>query len=279
MSFDRRETPVNDRVVAAWLADRFPDRTPVDPVMHYVAVPVLDLSLTCGGARDRQLLYGEPFEVFDTRDGFAFGLSVSANYVGWVRVDALTPEDRPDPVLWVTARQTHAYSAPDFKSPEILALSLLSIVSPTGQEGRFTGTELGWIPTIHLGATEEDPVAVAERYLGTPYLWGGNSCWGIDCSGLVKAALGVTGTDCPGDSDLQCARLGQTLDPNTAPQRGDLMFWKGHVAMVTDADTLIHANAYHMAVTHEPIDAAIRRIAAQGDGDPVRHARLTQAAT
>lgn len=274
MKFDRRETPVNDRVVAAWLAERFPDRNPVTPERCRVAVPVVDLSLSPGRSRDRQLVYGEPFEVLERRDGQAFGLSVSANYAGWVPEEAIVPETRGDTVQWVTVRQTHAYSAPDFKSPERVALSHLSIVDVGGQDGRFTQTELGWVPTVHLAPPPTDPATVAQMYLGTPYLWGGNSCWGIDCSGLVKAALSVAGEDCPGDSDLQCARLGKTLDPGTPAQRGDLFFWKGHVAMAVDGKTLIHANVHHMAVACEGIEAAITRIAAQGDGDVTRHARL-----
>ena len=125
-----------------------------------------------------------------------------------------------------------------------------------------------------INIQESDPVAVAERLLGAPYVWGGNSAFGIDCSGLVQIACHACGITCPGDSDLQMAQLGETLDPGTPPQRGDLLFWKGHVGWVSDSSTLLHANAHSMSVTHEPLQAAIERIAAQGD--PIlRHARLT----
>jgi cell wall-associated NlpC family hydrolase len=132
------------------------------------------------------------------------------------------------------------------------------------------------VPKPHLRPISHpfrDPVTVAQLFFGTPYLWGGNSAFGIDCSGLVQAALLACGIACPGDSDLQAA-LGNTV-PDDAPMlRGDLIFWKGHVAMVVDDQTLIHANAHHMAVAYEPIDAAIARIKAQGGGTVTGRRRL-----
>lgn len=269
---DRRLTPVNDRVVASWLADRFPALRPVDPVSWYVGVPVADLCRAPGGARDRQMVYGEAFEVLEQRDGHAFGIAAARDYVGWVAQAALRPRAaRGEPIHHVSARQTHSYPEPDFKHRETCALPHLSVLCAQETDGRFTRTELGWVPTSHLSTDmDDDPVTRAELYLGTPYLWGGNSCWGIDCSGLVQNAL----WDGPGDSDLQEAALGDTLPPGTPPERGDLLFWKGHVAWVADPDTLLHANAHHMAVAYEPMRDAITRIAAQGGGPVTRHARL-----
>ncbi len=124
-----------------------------------------------------------------------------------------------------------------------------------------------------LGEWCQDPVAVAEMFLGTPYLWGGNSRDGIDCSGLVQAALLACGRDCPGDSDQQ-AGIGTELAEGDALRRGDLVFWKGHVAMVVDGDRLIHANGHSMSVAHEGIAACIERIAAAGGGPVTARRRV-----
>ncbi|WP_412504212.1 NlpC/P60 family protein [Roseovarius sp. SYSU LYC5161] len=274
---DPRLTPVNDRIVARWLVEAYPDRAPADPEPPcHVATPVLDLSLSPGGPRDRQLRYGEGFEVLERRDGFAFGIAPLAEYVGWVAESGLTPaSDRGAALDWIGARQTHVYAAPDFKSPERMALPHMAIVAAGETEGRFTRTELGWVSTAHLAdRPETDPVAVAERYLGTPYLWGANSAFGIDCSGLVQVALHACGQPCPGDSDLQEAALGEAVAPEAPVHRGDLFFWSGHVALAVDEHTLIHANVHHMAVALEPIDAAMSRIAAQGDGPVTARRRL-----
>ena len=159
------------------------------------------------------------------------------------------------------------------KTRERMSLSHGARVTVTGEAGRFAETPLGFVPRVHLAPLERpeaDPVAVAERFLGAPYLWGGNSAFGIDCSGLVQAALAACGIACPGDTDMQ-ESLGDAAQG--APRRGDLLFWKGHVALVRDAETLIHANAHHMAVTVEEIAAVTDRIAAAGEGPVTAHRR------
>lgn len=271
---DRRRTPANSRVKAADLADAPAGLTPVDGTAARITRPVVDLLRAPGGARDRQLVYGEPVTLYETHEGWAFVQSAKDAYVGYVPAAALAPAF--DVSHWVSAPATHAYERDDFKSPDCCALSHGSRVQVLGGEGRFLQTNLGFIPARHLsklGSHADDPVAIAETFLGTPYLWGGNSRFGIDCSGLVQVALLACGTQCPGDSGMQEAELG-----NDAPagdyQRGDLLFWKGHVAMLRDPDTLIHANAHDMAVAIEPITAAITRIEAQGDGPVTAHKRL-----
>lgn len=276
MTFDRRRVPVNDRVVAQHLAEAFPDRTPVAPEPARIVRPVADILNAPGGARDRQALLGQRFDVLERRDGHAFGWAPASSYVGWVAEAALAGgASEQGTASLIRARQSHAYARPDFKSPEQLALPHGAVVHVRAYEGRFAETSHGWIPQAHLAPDMGDPVDTALIYLGTPYLWGGNSCWGIDCSGLVSAAFSGRGVPVPGDSDQQLAELGQALPADAPVQRGDLFFWKGHVGLIEDADTLLHANAHHMAVVREPLQAAIARIADQGDGPVIGRRRVT----
>jgi cell wall-associated NlpC family hydrolase len=153
------------------------------------------------------------------------------------------------------------------QAPEIAALSFGARLTVLAEAGRFAETPEGFVPLVHLLPADSvmtDPVAVAEMFLGTPYLWGGNSRAGIDCSGLVQAALLACAIPCPGDSDLQARTVGTELAPDAPSHRGDLIFWKGHVAMVADSHRLIHANGHAMATVHEPMAAALDRIAATG---------------
>ncbi|MBU2963755.1 C40 family peptidase [Citreicella sp. C3M06] len=274
---DARQRPANDRVVSRGFSAQYPDLTPVDPRACFVSVPVVDLAETPGGKRARQLRYGDAVDVLEDRGGALFVYAPGADYAGWLADGTVQPATaRPAPTLRIGVRQTHVYPLPDMKTRERCALTHLSTLSATGRrEGGFTETELGWIPTPHLAeGVAADPVAIAGLYLGTPYLWGGNSGFGIDCSGLVQAALMACGRACPGDSDLQQNTLGQTLPQGTTPQRGDLLFWKGHVALVSGPDQILHANAFHMAVAFEGLTQAVNRINAQGDGPVTRHARL-----
>jgi cell wall-associated NlpC family hydrolase len=256
------------------LADTPAQLKRVTPVPGRIAVPVVDLLRRPDGPRDRQLLFGEPVSVLETLEGFSFIQSDKDGYVGYVPEHAVA-----EPIAAthrVTAPATHLYPQPDFKQHELAALSYGSLLRVTGTSGHFAETPMGYVPSCHIasiGDLAQDPVSIAELFLGTPYLWGGNSRWGIDCSGLVQTALIACGQPCPGDSDMQEREVGALLVPDSAPQRGDLLFWKGHVAMVCDPETLIHANAHHMAVVHEGLKDAIQRIAAQGDGPVTAHRR------
>ncbi|KIN75322.1 NlpC/P60 domain protein [Sulfitobacter noctilucae] len=240
----------------------------------HVTQPVTDLCRAPNGPRDRQMLYGDAVTLLHKAAGWAYVQAGKDGYCGFVRSDALGSIDTP--THRVTAPATHAYADADFKASDVCGLSLGSRVPVIAQSGRFSQTPLGYIPTVHLSGLHQrfdDPADVAQLFLGTPYLWGGNSRWGIDCSGLVQAALLACGIPCPGDSDMQMA-LGD--DATDGYKRNDLMFWKGHVAMVWDKTLLIHATAFQMACVFEPIDAAIKRIQEQGDGPVTAHRRISR---
>jgi hypothetical protein len=260
---DRRLTPANDRVVAAHLPDADPELARVTPAPRQVAQPVVDLMRSPGGPRDRQVIWGEHVGLLDTRDGWSFVQAEKDGYVGYLRAETLA--DVRDCTHWVSAPATHVYAAPDIKSPDRHALSFGSRIAGLSDDGEFVEIAEGFVPRRHLlpdGVHLGDPVAVAALFLGTPYLWGGNSRTGIDCSGLVQAALVACGHPCPGDSDLQQQALGRDVTGD-AMQRGDLLFWPGHVALVDSPDRILHANAHSMSVAYEPMQDALERIAAE----------------
>jgi hypothetical protein len=240
----------------------------VDGFARRVIVPLTDLRRAPGRARDRQLLLGEAVTVLEIVEGQAFVQAAKDGYVGYVGAETLGVA--PEPSHWVAVPATHAYSAADIKSPEIHALSFGSHVAVVAELRQFFETSEGhFIPKPHLWPVSKrfsDPVLAAQLHFGAPYLWGGNSIWGIDCSGLVQTAFLAAGQACPGDSDLQEAALGGPLGESAALARGDLVFWSGHVGLMVDAETMIHANAHHMAVAYEPVKAAILRIEARGGG-------------
>ena len=180
-----------------------------------------------------------------------------------------------------SALRTLVFPAPSFKLPLSGALPLGSRVAVARMEGRFAVTASGgYVPAQHLApvdSREPDFVAVAERFLGTPYLWGGKTSLGLDCSGLVQVALTACGIACPRDTYMQVTALGEAVADGIR-RRGDLIFWKGHVAIARDEITMIHANVFHMAVAIEPIDDAIARIR-QKDGDVTSVRRLAGSIT
>lgn len=242
---------------------------------HRISAPVVDLLRGPDGPRVRQLLFGDTVHIEETKRGWGRVIADKDGYSGWLRTEQLTAD--ASATHWITAPATHAYQESDFKSRDLVSLSFGSKIQASTETDRFVETELGYIPKVHtapIAAKPEDPVEVAELFLGTPYLWGGNSRFGIDCSGLVQAGLLACGRPCPGDSDDQERALGKTVIEGTPAQRGDLLFWKGHVAWVSGDNMLLHANARHMAVVFEPMDQAIHRIMDQGDGPVTAHKRL-----
>lgn len=262
---DRRLTPFSGRVAHVSL-EGLVNAPLTEGEAAQVVVPIADLRAAPGGARDRQLLLGDGVTVIDRDQGHAFVLADKDGYCGWVAEAALGQGAAP--THWVVAPSTHLYEEPSVQARETASVSLGSRVAVIGSWGAWASTPLGYIPVVHLrplGQWAPDPVYVAESLLGTPYLWGGNSRFGIDCSGLVQVALHAAGKPCPGDSDMQMA-LGRALGPDEPLRRGDLIFWKGHVAMVVNPDVLIHANGHTMAVSYEGIRDAVARISAGGGG-------------
>jgi hypothetical protein len=203
-------------------------------------------------------------------EGWSWCQLESDGYVGWLATDALRRAGEP-PTHTVSALRTFVFPGPSIKLTPVETLSFGCRVRVARVQTEFAVTaDNGFVPLQHLGDTnrrERDFVAVAERFVGTPYLWGGKSSLGLDCSALVQLALTATGVPCLRDSDMQEQTLGAPIDvANDLSKlaRGDLLFWKGHVAIVRDAATLVHANAHHMAVAIEPIAEAIARIRAAG---------------
>src|SRR5580698_3227242 len=217
-----------------------------------------------------QALKGERVTVYDRNsEGWAWGQLNSDGYVGWLPDGALSKPKGP-PTHKVTALLTFAFPGPSIKLPPVETLAMGASLTVQREQGSFAVTREGWyLPRQHLDPIDHrapDFVAIAERFVGAPYLWGGKSSVGIDCSGLVQVSLTAAGTGCPRDSDMQQDGLGRELNPQEAKtlRRGDLIFWKGHLAIARDADTIVHANAHHMATTIERTQEAIARIKASG---------------
>lgn len=283
MDLDPRLTPARRDLAARWLdgvvpAERYTDGRPgrvIDGVAPLRRAPRPDAGL------DTEALMGERLTVFEHDDeGWAWVQLERDGYVGYMPSHAILDGAAPAATHRVAALRSFVYPVASIKEPPVgwvsfgSPVTVLREVEANGR--RFAVTDAGGaIVAQHLAAidtVESDPVAVAERFLGTPYLWGGRSSLGIDCSGLVQTALTACGIACPRDADQQERSLGEAvaLDRH-AWRRGDLLFWPGHVALVRDGASFLHANAHAMAVSIEGIEDGLARIAASGT--PLRAVR------
>ncbi len=269
---DPRLTPARPDLAAKYLEGKI-------KAARFVAGETFEISDAIAPLRERpaadallltQALKGERVTIYDRNgEGFAWGQLNSDGYVGWLP-DRVLAKPVGEPTHKITALRTFAFPGPSIKLPPIDTLLMGTTLTVTREDGAFAVTREGWyLPRQHVGSIDhyaEDFVAVAEQFAGTPYLWGGKSSFGIDCSGLVQVSLNAAGTGCPRDSDMQQDVLGRELNPAEAKklQRGDLIFWKGHVAIARDAGTIVHANAHHMATTIENTRDAIARIKQAG---------------
>ena len=269
VALDPRIHPFRPEIAAKYLQGRVEAARFVDGKRYAVIEPVADLRRAPSheAALASQALFGEQVMVYDvTEEGWAWGQLESDGYVGWLSANALGPPG-PAPTHKVNVPRTFAFPRPDIKAPPLAGLPMGARLAVVHQDERFAVTAAGWhVPLAHLEpirATHADFVAIAERFLETPYLWGGKTSLGIDCSGLVQVALQAAGLSCPRDSDMQELVLGAAASL-TELRRGDLLFWHGHVAIARSTDEITHANAYHMRVAIEPVEDAVRRIRAMG---------------
>jgi hypothetical protein len=264
MSADPRQTLARPDLAARALEGRVTAAAYVDPSPMVCRVPTAALRTASDddARQEDQLLFGELFDVLETKDGWLWGQARRDGYVGFARASGFQAPGDP-PTHRVSALRAYAFSGPDLLAPPAGLYSLNALVCVEAQDGRFLrGQGAGWFVESHLAALgdfESDPAAVAERYLGAPYLWGGRDSLGLDCSGLLQQALYACGLACPRDTDLQFTALGAPA-PAGDLKRGDLVFWDGHVGMMLDDTRLIHANGRDAATAIQPLSEAIEQI-------------------
>lgn len=259
---DPRLTPARADLAAAWLKGKVEAPRYVEPVRQHITVPVASLHRTAQeGAIETQLLYGEDVDVLHSADGWAWVQSVTDGYVGYMRDTALAPQQGAAPTHRVSNIGSFMFAQANYKDMPLAALSYGSLLQVTGESDGLSEITGGfYVPTAHLAPLDfhsEEPVAEAFRFLGVPYLWGGRSHTGIDCSALVQLVLQACNIACPRDSDLQEKYLGKPVDRDDV-QSGDLVFFRGHIGLMVDDSTMIHANDRAMAVSIDDLDEYVR---------------------
>jgi len=269
VALDPRINPFRPELAAKYLQGQVEAARFVEGMRYEVVEPIAGVCRTPSheARLDTQALLGERVMVFETSDeGWAWGQIETDGYVGWLSANALGKPGRA-PTHKVSVPRTLGFPGPDIKLPPAVALPMGAQLAIVRQDERFAVSANGWhVPVVHLApikARQSDFVTIAETFLGAPYLWGGKTSLGLDCSGLVQVSLHAAGHPCPRDSDMQELALGK-LSSLGELRRGDLVFWKGHVAIARDGETLLHANVHHMAVAIEPAEDAIARIKTAG---------------
>jgi hypothetical protein len=271
---DRRRTPARPDLAAAHLEGvvAAPRYAPGRPARVREATAPLRRAPAGDAPLDSEGLFGEPVTIFDTdAEGWAWVQLGLDAYVGYMPVDALATSG-PEPGHRVSVLRTYLFPGPSIKLTPAAVLSLGSRLHVARREGSFAVTPEGFVFADHLApldAVEPDFVCVAEGFLGAPYHWGGRTSIGCDCSGLVQLSLQAAGVAAPRDSDMQEAELGEPVaerDDLAGLDRGDLVFWKGHVGIMRDAATLLHATGRFMLTVSEPLATASERIIASGAG-------------
>ena len=278
-TIDRRLTPARPDLAAAYLEGRVAAERYVEGAVMEVRECVVDLRREPrpDAAVDTQVLFGERVTVYDEMEGWAWAQLSRDGYVGWIAANTLWSR-LSAPTHRVGVPRTFVYPAANIKLPPLMALPLGAEVEIVDEREAFLMTrDMGFIYRAHLApldAPATDFVAVAETLIEAPYLWGGKSSLGIDCSGLVQVSLLAAGVNAPRDTDMQEAQLGEALEAGAELRRGDLVFWKGHIGVMRDPETLLHANGTHMLVSSEPLDLVRARNVQAGAGEVTSIRRL-----